>query len=134
MTLSQSDCSDGDLRLVGGSSSLEGRVEMCFSGVWGTVCSDLWGAADAAVVCRQLGYSSSGKSHVQTSEFTLIPLLFSGALARLNAVYGQGTDPVFLDDVKCRGLEYRLIECANRGIEVENCNHNQDAGVRCIAG
>ena len=61
-------------------------------------------------------------------------LMISGATARLNAAFGQGTAPILLDDVRCRGLEYRLIECSNRGIEVEDCNHNQDAGVRCVAG
>lgn len=52
---------DGAIRLAGSSSPLEGHVEVCYDGVWGTVCSNLWGLADAKVVCRQLGYSSSGK-------------------------------------------------------------------------
>ena len=51
---------DGDIRLRSGNSALEGRVEIWHSGVWGTVCNNLWSRADAAVACRQLGYSSSG--------------------------------------------------------------------------
>ena len=53
-------CTHGDIRLAGGNTSLEGRVEVCYDGVWGTVCSSGWANAEAGVVCRQLGLSSSG--------------------------------------------------------------------------
>ena len=37
------------VRLVGGSNRNEGRVEIQFAGVWGTVCDDAWGISDGNV-------------------------------------------------------------------------------------
>ena len=53
-------CTHGSIRLRGGPTSINGRVEVCLNGDWGTVCDDGWSTVDSNVACRQLGYSGSG--------------------------------------------------------------------------
>lgn len=43
------------VRLLGGSSITEGRLQVKINGTWGTVCNYGWTMKDAALVCQQLG-------------------------------------------------------------------------------
>ena len=101
------------VRLVGGSGSHEGRVEILLHGEWGTVCDDDWDLIDANVVCKQLGYSN-GASAIHGS-----------------AQFGQGTGIIWFDNVKCTGSEAHLYDCPNDGVGIHNCDHSKDAGVTC---
>ena len=101
------------IRLVGGSSYNEGRVEVYYNGRWGTVCDDGWSSIDAGVVCRQLGFGSSGT-------------------AVYSAGFGQGSGSIWLDNVACTGSESTLASCGHLGVGVtRSCSHSEDAGVRC---
>ena len=89
-----------------------GRVEVLYSGTWGTICGDYWDLPDAEVVCHQLGYD--------------------GALRAVrNAAFGQGTGQIWLDDVQCVGNERSISHCSHFGWGAHNCRHYQDAGVVC---
>ena len=55
------NCTEGDIRLYGGSKPNEGILHICTNGAWGTVClNSYWSNNDANVACHELGYSSYG--------------------------------------------------------------------------
>eukprot|EP00105_Crassostrea_gigas_P008727 XP_011423398.1 PREDICTED: uncharacterized protein LOC105325509 [Crassostrea gigas] len=100
------------VRLVGGSTSNQGRVEVYANGVWGTVCDDSWDSSDARVVCRMLGFTGSSSAYER-------------------ARYGEGTGRILLDDVDCAGWETSIFSCRHGGLGVHNCGHSEDASVIC---
>ena len=100
------------IRLAGGGHYY-GRVEVFYNGIWGTVCDDVWDLKHAQVVCRQLGFRNASS-------------------APQSAKYGQGSDPIWLDDVRCKGNETSLFNCPHTGWGIHNCNHAEDASVVCV--
>ena len=88
-------------------------MEVNYGGEWGTVCDDGWDYADAYVVCKQLGFGSSGTAYS-------------------NAFFGQGSGPILLDDVACTYRGLMLASCSHLGVGItRSCSHSEDAGVRC---
>lgn len=55
----------------------------------------------------------------------------TGSLAAIGAFFGQGTGPIFLDNVNCVGNESRILQCRSEEIGRQNCQHSEDAGVVC---
>ena len=61
----QSTCQNGDVRLSDGGSTHQGRLEICYNGIWGSVCGHTWTSVEASVVCRQLGFNLTTTSECQ---------------------------------------------------------------------
>uniref|UniRef100_A0A673CAX0 Lysyl oxidase homolog n=1 Tax=Sphaeramia orbicularis TaxID=375764 RepID=A0A673CAX0_9TELE len=103
---------NNNVRLKGGARVGEGRVEVLKNNEWGTVCDDRWNLQSASVVCRELGFGSAKE-------------------ALTGARMGQGMGPIYMNEVKCVGHERSVWNCPFKNITSEDCQHTEDAGVRC---
>ncbi|MEE2644500.1 MAG: FG-GAP-like repeat-containing protein, partial [Myxococcota bacterium] len=101
-----------DASLEGQPRLVEGRLEVCASNQWGTVCDDLFGAEEVSVVCRQLGFAD-------------------GALISVDRIE-DGSGSIHLDDLACVGDEVSLLACPGVVVGVNDCGHDQDVGIRCF--
>ena len=73
LTCTNTTCTQGDVRLQGGSANYKGRVEICNENVWGEVCLNSWGIPDAQVTCRQLGFQFSS-TYVNNTDYEILCL------------------------------------------------------------
>ncbi|CAI8048100.1 Scavenger receptor cysteine-rich domain-containing group B protein, partial [Geodia barretti] len=117
------ECNETDVRLVDGLTPHDGRVEICFNGLWGSVCDDLWDARDAQVVCRQLGYDGckclfAKSSNIYLYLFTTKP---ASTAIQQHPVKSNASLFYYLNNVGCSGDEDRLSECEHNGIGVHKC-------------
>jgi len=99
------------MRLVGGVSPYEGRLEVYHNGTWGTVCDDHFNDAAATVVC----YKLTGR-HV--GHF-------------IGNFYGAGSGPIWLDNFECNETEHYISDCQHNDWGSHNCTHSQDVSVFC---
>ncbi|XP_017049583.1 uncharacterized protein LOC108093796 isoform X2 [Drosophila ficusphila] len=101
-------------RLEGGRNTNEGRLEVKYHGVWGSVCDDDFNLKTAQVACNSMGF-------------------FGPAKIEKN-IFGIGNGPIWLDQVMCFGNESSIDKCSHWNWGEHNCNHTEDVALHCTAG
>ena len=119
--LERVQCLDGEMRLVSSSRETEdvreGRLEICYQGVWGAVYDPAWTAIDAALTCQQLGFDPRGTYTNQCIVHFIQAPHDIGALPLISAVFpsdGRAL-PIVYDSPTCNGSSSSLLACLRSG-------------------
>eukprot|EP00794_Sanderia_malayensis_P020028 gene20028-21991_t len=98
------------VRLVGGPSRIEGRVEVQYKGRWYAVCGVYFTDLDGNVVCRELGL---------------------GFLAKAYSTWNYGIKDIGIYEPRCKGNETSLLKCNHRPWFRGACRYYDMASVKC---
>ncbi|XP_037784420.1 lysyl oxidase homolog 3A-like isoform X1 [Penaeus monodon] len=109
------------LRLLGGRSDQEGRVEVMLpgsNGTWGLICGDGWSLLEGMVACRQLG-------------------MHYAQAALSTGYFGGNMSNVVISGIKCHGNEDNIDQCLHEDVGDVFCPHPGSdpniAGVTCVS-
>ncbi|XP_040275433.1 lysyl oxidase homolog 3 isoform X2 [Bufo bufo] len=103
------------IRIIGGRTQFEGRVEMKFGNSWGYLCSDGWTTKEAMVACRQLGLGYSLHAVTETWYWD-----------------ASNVTEMIMSGVRCSGTEMTLQQCSrHKSVSCKNTATRHAAGVIC---
>jgi deleted-in-malignant-brain-tumors protein 1 len=109
------NCTNDTMRLTGGSTNSEGRVEICYNGVWGSICDSNWNGIEAKVVCKSLGHQ------------------FYGAIPYKNSHFGLSNLPINIYNFVCADGQTDIAHCQVSRVPYyyTNCNPYHEVGIKC---
>ena len=55
----------------------------------------------------------------------------SDAIPVRGALFGRSSGDILLDELQCNGTESSLLDCERNDFYTNDCDHSEDAGVRC---
>ncbi|XP_077864207.1 scavenger receptor cysteine-rich domain superfamily protein-like, partial [Saccoglossus kowalevskii] len=100
------------VRLFGGPSHNEGRLQVYRNGTWGYICDDYFDVIEANIVCKELSFAYGSQQHFHKS------------------YYGTDSAPIWADDMGCQGREQSIMQCEFSLIH--NCDHGETVGLKCF--
>lgn len=83
-------------------------------GIWGTVCDDEFGRAEANTACRALGFND-----------------FAIQYTNHHPGFSEPEIPIWMDAVDCDSDSTNFLECAHEGWGEEDCGHSEDVLLTC---
>ncbi|XP_060591771.1 sushi, von Willebrand factor type A, EGF and pentraxin domain-containing protein 1-like [Ruditapes philippinarum] len=99
-----------EIKLSGGNSTSNGRVEIKSIDTWGTVCDHGFGKNEAETICTMIGFPPAVSFHH-------------------GAYFGEGSGPIFVDDLQCADNATHINNCSY--VTYDNCFHFNDVSVVC---
>ncbi|CAH1773679.1 unnamed protein product [Owenia fusiformis] len=106
-----------EVRLADGATASQGRLEVNFNGIWGTVCDDLVTPTDARVVCKMLGYNDGRGIVVPRGTFPP----------------GDGLR-TWISALMCGPSDTIIDNCDRNKLKFGKrwaCDHSEDVGIDC---
>ena len=121
------------MRLTISTIEYEGRVEVCYDGVWGTVCS--FDAQDAAVICRMAGFSGGIliTVHNLIQICLIIVLITVMDTYSTHTMFGDGDRPIVYA-LYCSRCDTDIRSCSKSTYLSFSCSRGSVGGVRCFHG
>ncbi|XP_075700761.1 antigen WC1.1-like [Rhinoderma darwinii] len=100
-----------DIRLVGGSQECEGRLEVYYNGIWGSVCNNVMPDLSLSIICNQLNCGLKGYLETDINR------------------YGAGKQPFWVDHINCTKHRKLLWECLSSPWNIKSCSSRELANI-----